>query len=301
MIDELDYKYVLAMDPGGTTGIAMLRYTDDTQPELIYLHQQEKGVAGFYDFFHGTKPNDDVTIVSESFTIREGVHGADVTPLRIEGMQYEYWQDEVVYQDPSMKSMVSDGWLKSQNLWTPGKRHQMDALIHAFVYLRNEMHRPTLESMSGRSETPIAEPGEAQSAQLEDSFDGSAAQVEGAQETFDETELTEAEKEILKAMAVFEQMFGGEYEQEQQSKAEAAAEAGRPQPAEGSEGAESGEGEGEEADGEGGDTGGEYGEGEPTGSGGRGKELDKPDEPTLVFGERRKRSLNGAFTGFDEE
>lgn len=283
-IKEEDYKYVLAMDPGGTTGIAMLRYTDETAPELIYLHQQEKGLAGFYDFFHGTQPNEQVTIVSESFTIREGVHGADVTPLRIEGAQYVYWGDEVVYQDPAMKSMVKDEWLKSQNLWTPGKRHQMDALIHAFVYLRNEMHTPTLKSMSGDAEKPIAEPGEAQNAQL-------------TEDELDQKDLAQAAVEIEKAWDAFDQMFGGERDEqaeEEQSKAEQAQAKGRPQPGEGTEGGE-GEAEGE-AQGEAGE--GES-DGEPTGGGGRGKEFEV--DYTDILGGTRKRQLNGAFTGYHDD
>lgn len=289
MTDTLDFKYVLAMDPGGTTGIAMLRYTDETQPELIYLHQQEKGIEGFYNFFNGTNPNPDVTIVSESFTIREGVHGADVTPLRIEGAQYVYWGEDVVYQDPSMKSLIKESWLKEQNLWTPGKRHQMDALIHAFVYLRNEEHAPTLKNLTGDSETPIAEPGEAQAATLGDEFN---EQVEEIQQ-----ERKDAAAEILAAMEAFEQMFGGdETETVVLSPAEQAMAQGRPQPGD-EEPGEGGEGEGEGGRGELGD---EESDGEPTGSGGAGREPETHGT-TEVTGTRRKRSLNGAFTGFDEE
>lgn len=281
-----DFKYVLAMDPGGTTGIAMLRYTDDTQPELIYLHQQEKGIEGFKNFFDGTNPNPDVTIVSESFTIREGVHGADVTPLRIEGAQYIYWGDEVVYQEPAMKSLIKESWLKEQNLWTPGKRHQMDALIHAFVYLRNDMHAPTLKNLSGDSETPIAEPGEAQAATLGEEFN---EQVEEIQQ-----ERKDAAAEILAAMELFEQMFGDGAETEKVlSPAEQAMAQGRPQPGEG----DPAEGDGdEEAEGE------AAGDGEPNqneGPGGGGKPGEH--EETVITGTKRKRTLNGAFTGFDVE
>lgn len=275
-----DFKYVLAMDPGGTTGIAMLRYTDETQPELIYLHQQEKGIEGFKNFFDGTNPNPDVTIVSESFTIREGVHGADVTPLRIEGAQYVYWGDDVVYQEPSMKSLIKESWLKEQNLWTPGKRHQMDALIHAFVYLRNDMHEPTLKNMSGDSETPIAEPGEAQAATLGDEFN---EQVEEIQQ-----ERKDAAAEILAAMEAFEQMFGGDETEQVLSPAEQAMAQGRPQPGEGdpAEGDEEGDGDGsDETEGR---------------SGGAGREPETHGV-TEVTGKKRKRTLNGAFTGFDVE
>lgn len=290
MTDELNYKYVLGIDPGGTTGIAMLRYTDETAPELIYLHQQKDGVEGFYKFFHGTQPVEEVTIVSESFTIREGVHGADVTPLKIEGMQYVYWGDEVVYQEPSMKSLVPDAWLKEQNLWTPGHRHQMDGLIHAFVYLRNEMHEPTLKALSGDAEQTIAEPGEAENAQLQ--MERITEAVEQAAKS-----VEELAKEVEKTMAAMEQLYGGEgsEHEEQLSPAEAAMAQGRPQPGDGdgepSEGEGEGSGEGQ-AEGE--------SDGEPTGSGGNGGESEV-HEPVVLSGTRRKRTLNGAFTGFDED
>lgn len=292
MTDAPDYKYVLGMDPGGTTGIAMLRYTDTTQPELIYLHQQENGLEGFYNFFNGTNPNPDVTIVSESFTIREGVHGADVTPLRIEGAQYVYWGNDVVYQEPAMKSLIKESWLKEQNLWTPGKRHQMDALIHALVYLRNEMHEPTLKNMSGDSETPIAEPGEAQAATLGDEFN---EQVENIQQ-----ELKDSTAEILAALDAFEQMFGGAETDQVLSPAEQAMAQGRPQPGDEGEpgGGDPEDGESEGAKGEGAK--GDPQDGVPNGSGGNGGEPDE-SRKTEIHGTKRKRTLNGAFTGFDED
>lgn len=162
-LDEIEYKYVIGQDPGGTSGVAVLRYTDNTAPELIFLHQIPDGREGFFYFFIGTEVGEgtNFTSVSEKWETREGVHGANLEPVYIEGVQYAIWVDQTVYQSPSVKPMVGDEFLKQQNLWTEGKRHQMDALLHALYYLRSIGHKPTLEKMSGEDPEPIAQPGEA--------------------------------------------------------------------------------------------------------------------------------------------
>lgn len=166
MTEELEYKYVLGQDPGGTTGIALLRYTDTTPPELVYLHQIGDGMRGFHEFFVGSAVSEHLTYVSEKW-VERNIKGSDHTPAYIEGVQYAFWQDEVEYQEPKMKKLISDDFLRENNLWTPGKRHQMDALIHALVYLRNQGHEPTLEALSGESEQKLAEEGEAEQKQLD--------------------------------------------------------------------------------------------------------------------------------------
>jgi hypothetical protein len=272
MTDEIpleDYAYVLGNDPGQTTGIAMLRYTEDTPAELVYLSQLPQGMKGYFDFFEGSRPTDNVTIVSESFVNRPGIKSPDVTPLRIEGIQYSIWGDEVEYQTPDMKALVPDQVLKDNNLWTPGKRHQMDALIHALVWLRNQGHKPTLEALSGKAEQPIAEPGEAK----EKTLPGPTAIQEVGEAAEDATAALE------KFMAAFSEMYGGD-EPERQDPPEQKQQEGQ------------GEGEAGEADGE--------AEGEPTGSGGAGQEMDEVPDPELD-GQRRRRVLNGSFIGFDED
>lgn len=163
-LEEVDYKYVIGQDPGQTTGVAVLRYTDNTAPELIYLHQIPDGREGFFYFFIGTEVGEgtDFVSVSEKWETREGVHGADLEPVRIEGVQDAIWIFQTVYQSPTVKKMIGDEFLKQQNLWTEGKRHQMDALLHALYYLRSIGHKPTLEKLSGEDPEPIAQPGEAE-------------------------------------------------------------------------------------------------------------------------------------------
>lgn len=175
---EDDWNYVLGMDPGGTTGIALLRYKEDVLPELVYLHQIEGGMEGFYDYFVGSHIGSNLVVASEVW-VEHQKKGVDRTPMYIQGVQYGFWHGEgVVYQEPAQKSLVPDEYLKENNLWTPGKRHQMDALIHALVYLRNNDHKPTMQSLAGDSDEKIAEEGEAESKTLSEG-EGEPGEGEG--------------------------------------------------------------------------------------------------------------------------
>jgi hypothetical protein len=164
------YMYVMGMDPGGTTGVAMLRIDledEKAKPVLIYLHQIADGRYGFKEFFGGSAIGPNLTVVSEKWRERN-VKGADREPQYIEGGIHMLWGDEnVEWQYPDVKDVITDDYLKSQNLWTPGMPHQMDALRHALAYLRNSGHSGTLDTMNpdGDGET-IAQPGDADEAQL---------------------------------------------------------------------------------------------------------------------------------------
>lgn len=173
------YAYVMGLDPGGTTGVAMLRLNMDDEnpkPELVYLHQIENGLEGFIDWFKGAVPGANTQFVSEKWKERN-IKGADRTPQYIEGAMHWAWGDHTVWQYPDQKELIPDQWLKDNNLWTEGKRHQMDALKHAFAYLRNSGNSATVESLSGEgSGEPMAQPGEAENAQL-DAETGSAQEA----------------------------------------------------------------------------------------------------------------------------
>lgn len=259
-------KYVLGMDPGGTTGVAMLRYTDSTPPELIYLHQITDGHRGFWDFFGGARTNEFLTQVSEKWK-EGGVKGANHTPLIIEGVQYAIWGDDIEYQGAELKSLVPDEWLREQNLWTPGKRHQMDALIHALVYLRNSGHKPTIEALSNRAEKPLAEEGEAKSKELADG-DTETGEM-SPDEAADMAEMMEALAQALKEAG--------------EAAAEAAEAEADGEPAQGAQaGAGAGDPAGSDPDG------GHYIDSNSL-------RIPEPE----VKGTRNKRTRNGVFAGYD--
>lgn len=165
--EEYDpHTYILGLDPGQTTGIAIVRIDPRDQkklPELVFLDQVEGGRYGFKEYFKPYYLSDNVILVSEKWKERN-VKGADREPQYIEGSMHMLWDDENInYQYPEVKSLVPDEWLAEQNLWTPGKRHQMDALIHVIAFLRNQEHEGTMQALGGNG--TIAEEGEAEAAQ----------------------------------------------------------------------------------------------------------------------------------------
>lgn len=206
--EEIEYKYVLAQDPGGTSGIAVLRYTENTKPEVVMLHQIADGREGFFEFFFGTVVGvgTEWTSVSEKWVTREGIHSANLEPVYIEGMQYALWANQTHYQAPSVKVMVGDEFLKVNNLWTEGKRHQMDALLHGIYYLRSIGHEPTLEALANPGADPLEQPGEIEKKQLQQSEDGEPAHsLEDAMKSLAES-AAQASEEI---QALLEQIAGG--------------------------------------------------------------------------------------------
>lgn len=136
---------LLSLDPGGTTGVAYSEYSDDGY-ELLWHKQVSGSLKGFLDF-HWDQLEDIWIdkIVCESFTLREGVHGADLSPVYIIGaLEALYPTTEIIYQEPKLKPLCDDARLKKMGLHTPGRGHAMDAVRHAVIYLRNKKHIPTL-------------------------------------------------------------------------------------------------------------------------------------------------------------
>lgn len=138
----------LCLDPGGTTGIALIEYNEENKAEVIFTKQIEGGLHGFLDWqWDNVDMFDFDTIICESFTLREGVYGVDLSPVYIIGaLEALYPVHDIIYQSPSMKPLCDDQRLKSMGLYEAGRGHAMDALRHGIIYLRNQKHKPTLEA-----------------------------------------------------------------------------------------------------------------------------------------------------------
>lgn len=157
-----DHTYILGLDPGGTTGFAIVRIDPNKPkelPQLIFLDQIPHGRYGFKEYFQDFYLSENVIVVSEQWDERNK-KGVDREPQYIEGSMHMLWGDEYInYQSPTLKSLVPDEFLIEQGVWTPGKRHQMDALIHILVYLRNEGHEGTVGALGGDGEAGEGQPG----------------------------------------------------------------------------------------------------------------------------------------------
>lgn len=136
---------LLSLDPGGTTGYALIDYDDDYF-RIIESGQVAGGLKGFIEwdssFFEAIGVE---RIICESFTLREGIYGADLSPVYIIGaLEALYQNEEIIYQEPKLKPLCDDERLKKMGYHERGKPHRNDALRHAIIYLRNNKHMPTL-------------------------------------------------------------------------------------------------------------------------------------------------------------
>ena len=137
---------ILGVDPGGTTGITLLEFGLTSEPRILKSIQVPDGLAGFLAWYHNVHHDWDF-VVCESFTLRPGIHGVDVTPTYIIGAleALEQYRTKIYYQSPSQKSLCSDEVLKRMGLYHSGMPHVNDAIRHAIIYLRNVKHIPTLK------------------------------------------------------------------------------------------------------------------------------------------------------------
>jgi hypothetical protein len=139
---------VLSLDPGGTTGYAISSVTGETPLHIERSGQIKGGLKGFLDFHWDVLEDMEFSaIICESFTLREGIYGADLSPVSIIGaLEALYPTTEIFYQSPSLKILCSDDRMKKLGVYEPGKPHRNDAVRHAVINLRNNKHIPTLEA-----------------------------------------------------------------------------------------------------------------------------------------------------------
>lgn len=145
---------ILGVDPGGTTGLALFDVDDNSTPQLVWQKQITGGLKGFLDFHWDELEDTDIDlIVCESFNLREGLHGVDLTPTYIIGaLEALYPVMPIVYQEPKLKPLCDDNRLKKMGYYVPARGHAMDAVRHVIIYLRNNRHMPTLKLGWGDNE-----------------------------------------------------------------------------------------------------------------------------------------------------
>ncbi len=140
-------KTILSFDPGGTTGYAYVSF-DESSLTLIKSGQITGSLSGFLEWWKERDPlQQDLILVCESFTLREGVRGVNLDPCYIIGaLEVLSGNNAVRYQPPSHKVFCNNDVLKNLGMWLKGQDHARDAVRHAIAYLRNvEHHAPTLE------------------------------------------------------------------------------------------------------------------------------------------------------------
>lgn len=136
---------ILSFDPGGTTGYAYIEY-GDTYVKMLESGQIPDGLQGFINWWPEPGNFADV-IVCESFELREGIHGVNLTPCYVMGALEVLAGDmPIVYQKPTFKGFCDNQALKNLDMYIKGQGHARDAVRHAIAYLlTKEHHKPTMK------------------------------------------------------------------------------------------------------------------------------------------------------------
>ena len=162
-------KYLLSIDPGLSTGVALLKYTDETAPELVQAWQVGGGAEALNDWVVGRWPSIEyssrsVAVIAEKFNARNtggfSYTTASLEPLRCEGVLLARDLPDTYVQPPQQylvggsskaeKKKRQHRFLKESGFYRTGKDldapdadDYRSAAAHALAYLMRTGHKPT--------------------------------------------------------------------------------------------------------------------------------------------------------------
>ena len=137
-------KYVLSVDPGKATGMALFSYSTGQEPTLVWAgeYQQEEYAEPIRKTL---KEHPDVEIVCERFTINAQTVKNSQAPYSLEqiGILKQCMidvgrpTDDIYFQSPSdAKGMFDNPKLKKLEYWHKGgEGHALDAIRHGLLRL----------------------------------------------------------------------------------------------------------------------------------------------------------------------
>jgi hypothetical protein len=173
--------YLLSIDPGKNTGIAIGYYDAITPYILKERWQVHGGVAGFCKWWdENAAVLTPTIIVCEKFILDSSNRFlADLTPVEIEGAltammfpfhTYIVWQPRTdkaaltgypaTALTKSARQRARFDFLKRFGLFKPGTDNDdgNDAITHALVYLKRRRHAPTLQAFWPERARELLEP-----------------------------------------------------------------------------------------------------------------------------------------------
>ena len=147
---------IVALDPGGTTGYAMITFHDDVVPysfncgmfRSLNHHKELYDALGMWHV-------DDYEIVCESFEYRNASRpGLELVSVEYIGVMKLFCQERNIqfHMQSASQGKVRDkptAFVKSENLkrlglWSPSQVHAMDAYGHLLYYLINSKVYPEI-------------------------------------------------------------------------------------------------------------------------------------------------------------
>lgn len=164
--------YMLIVDPGANTGVALAYYDAITPFQIIKRFQVHGGLNGFLAWLD----TGEIDVMVDEYVVEKFIHdpnadAADLSGVPIEGVIAHLAHIEevpVIWQTRSDKSgligypesattkaqrqRVRFDFLDRFGLFLPGTENDdaHDAIIHGIVNLKRRKHRPTLDFYFGR-------------------------------------------------------------------------------------------------------------------------------------------------------
>ena len=140
-------KYVLSVDPGKATGMALFSQKDDEEPVLDWSGevQQDEFAKVVREILGSPKRNGKVDVVCERFTINAQTVKNSQAPYSLEviGILKQCLHDvgrpmdDIYFQSPAdAKAMFDNPKLKKLEYWhRGGEGHALDAIRHGLLRL----------------------------------------------------------------------------------------------------------------------------------------------------------------------
>lgn len=126
---------ILAFDPGGTTGVAIVHYVPATDKATSLWTTELKWPYDFYNLniVSPDKNKPIEVVVAEDFIIKKMLFGDKCFALRVLGALRYIYQDSLILQQPAEKTRVNDRMLHKYSLQN-SSLHIDDAYRHCLIW-----------------------------------------------------------------------------------------------------------------------------------------------------------------------
>lgn len=174
-------KYLLSIDPGLSSGLALLKYEGDTAPELVDSRQFSGGAEALNGWIADRWPSieylsSSVAVIAEKFNARNtgsfSYTTASLEPLRCEGVLLAHNLPDKYVQPPQQyfaggkgkvdKKKRQHRALKDLGFYVTGSMVDSadaddvrSAIAHGLAYLARTGHRPTYTMLSEWNERNV--------------------------------------------------------------------------------------------------------------------------------------------------